>query len=275
MKISPFTPLCFDPRRSDGLESRYIQTWASGDSIFIEVIGDATEAAPIGLVRNARSGSTVQTIQWKVWRVNSAERLYYATLRGLTPGCYDVKIGNDACRAFRVTDNLGELRNTSLIQYRFKDNTQRDDVISRIANMPAFFSWRVPGGFKDGGWQFGVTNEQFATQREDLIELYAYDYVSKTFTLGGSVGVPVWYGEMLNRLLTCSYVYIEGERYVRADSEVPNINTLVDGLDSFVFTQLLRQVRYTEAAIENENLLALRSTNGQYYRAAGEIIRRT
>ena len=154
------------------------------------------------------------------------------------------------------------LAKTTLIQYRFKDNKQRDDVVSVIDFMTYFFDFRVPGGFKDSGWQFGVSNEQFTTQREDLVELFANDYTMKTFTLGGALGVPVWYGEMLNRLLCCSYVYFNGDRYVRNESEVPTINVLVEGLDSFVFTQVLRKAQVIDPLIEELNQISIRRVIG-------------
>ena len=107
-----------------------------------------------------------------------------------------------------------------------------------------------------------MSNEQFTTQREDLVELFANDYTSKTFTMGNSIGVPVWYGEMLNRLLCCSYVYFNGDRYVRNDTEVPNINVLVEGLDSFVFTQILRKAQVIDPTIEELNQISIRRVIG-------------
>ncbi len=35
--------------------------------------------------------------------------------------------------------------------------------------------------------------------------------------MGGQEGVPVHFAEMLNRLLTRSYVYFDGVRYARKD----------------------------------------------------------
>jgi hypothetical protein len=177
--------------------------------------------------------------------MNSGKVLYFATLLGLSDGYYRVYINATGSEVFRVSSDESLLEKTMVISYRFKDNRDRDDVVSVINNVPYTFVWRVPGGFKDSGWVFGVSNEQFATQREDLVELYAMDYVTKTFTLGGPEGVPVWYGALLNRLLTCTYVYFDGVRYTRNESEVPAMNILVDGMDAFVFTQSVRQYKNT------------------------------
>ena len=258
MKISPFTPLCFEPYVSDGLPSRYVQLWKQTDHILVQVFADADEDAPDGIIKNAVTGATVDTIEWQSWEMNSEKTLYFLDLYGLDLGYYTIVIDEMESDMFRITDDAALLERTSLIQYRFKDNKQRDDVVSLINGVPYFFDFRVPGGFKDSGWGFGVTNEQFATQHADLVELYARDYITQTFSLGGPEGVPVWYGALLNRLLTCSIVFIDGERYTRNEAEVPTMNTLVDGVDSFVFTQVVRRVNEMDVALRSGNRIALR-----------------
>lgn len=267
MKISPFTPLCFEPYVSDGLPSRYVQAWSPTDHILVQVFADAEEGAPVGELRNAVTDALVDTISWQSWQMNSDKVLYFTDLYGLMTGYYTLTVDEAVSDAFRVTEDSALLDRTALIQYRFKDNRQRDDVVSLIDGVPHFFDFRVPGGFKDSGWQFGVENEQFSTQHADLVELYARDYVTKTFSLGGPEGVPVWYGALLNRLLTCNYVYIDGVRYTRSESETPSMTTLVDGMDSFVFTQLLRQVNESDASMEVVgNRVALRRLAGSSVR---------
>lgn len=267
MKISPFTPLFFDDASpSDGLPSRHVQVWAPSDQILIEVFAETGETAPSASLKSAHTGDTIYAFNWNTWQMNTDKVLYFHVIQGLSPGHYKVTIGDKTSEEFMVTVDATLLSQTSLIQYRFKDNRQREDVVSVIDHMMYFFDFRVPGGFKDSGWTFGVSNEQFTTQREDVVELFAMDYTMKTFTLGGPEGVPVWYGEMLNRLLTCSYVYVEGVRYTRNESETPTINTLIDGLDSFVFTQSLRKAVIIDAEIEALNQIALRRIDDTTYR---------
>lgn len=267
MKISPFTPLCFEPYVSDGLPSRYVQLWSQTDHILVQVLADSEEGEPEAELVNAITGATVDTISWQSWEMNTDKVLYFCELSGLSVGYYKLVIEETESDVFRVTDDTALLARTSLLQYRFKDNKQRDDVVSVIDGVPHFFDFRVPGGFKDSGWGFGVTNEQFATQHADLVELYARDYITKTFSLGGPEGVPVWYGALLNRLLTCSFVYIDGERYTRNESETPSMQTLVDGVDSFVFTQVLRRVSGDmEEAANQGNHVMLRRVSGNNVR---------
>lgn len=265
MTISPFTPLFFPGSNpSDGVPSRNVQTFAATDHIMVQVCVGLEETDPSAFVNNAVTGD-MEAVEWQEWEM-SDKRILFTVLTNLDPGIYTFSVGDLTSDVFRVTGDEALLSSTTLIQYRFKDNRQRDDVVSVIDGEPYFFDFRVPGGFKDSGWQFGVENEQFATQRQDLVELYAYDYVAKQLTVGGPAGVPVWYGETLNRLLTCSYVYVNGERYVRSDSEAPSMNILVDGLDSFVFTQLLRKALIRDAAMEAVNQLAIRRVDEDYDR---------
>lgn len=266
MKISPFTPLCFEPYVSDGLPSRFVQVFAATDQIMVQVFAGASETVDAATLKYAHNNEEAFSIEWNVWSMNTAKKCCFLTLRNLTPGHYILNVGGIDSDEFIITDDEQLLARTTLIQYRFKDNSQRDDVVSVIDYMPYFFDWRVPGGFKDSGWSFGVSNEQFVTQHEDVVELFALDYVTKTFTMGGPEGVPVWYGEMLNRLLTCSYVYFDGKRYNRNEGETPTMNVLVDGMDSFVFTQALRPAVILDPEIEALNQFALRRIDSTYYR---------
>lgn len=268
--ISPFTPLRFDDgTESDGIKSRYVQVFAQTDRIMLQVFTGvgAGNPTPVGKIYDAHTDTVIDTISWSHWLIDGNTRqLYFAVITGQSVGHYYITIDDVACDEYRVTDDPQTLAKTTLLQYSFKDNKQRDDVIAILDNVHYFFDWRVPGGFKDSGWGFGVDNEQFATQRQDLVELYAREYTTKTFTLGGSVGVPMWYGELLNRVLVCPYCYFDAVRYVRNESEVPQVNTLIEGLDSFVFTQVLRQSALADPTIEAANQLCIRRVDDDYNR---------
>jgi len=268
MKISPFTPLFFGgcANLSDGVRSRHRQVFADTDQILIEVIAETGDTAPTAVLYNACDGEAVGSIDWSQWQMNDDKLVFFHVYKGLSNGIYYLVVGGYVSEPFLVTSESAVLDGTTLIQYRFKDNRQREDVVSVIDLMPYFFDWRVPGGFKDGGWSFGVTNEQFTTQYEDVVELYARDYTLKTFTLGNAGGVPVRYGEMLNRVLTCSYVYFNGTRYTRSDAETPSLNVQVEGKDSFVFTQVLRKAQLLDPELEELNRLCIRRVDDDYVR---------
>ncbi|MBE6310584.1 MAG: hypothetical protein E7080_05980 [Bacteroidales bacterium] len=263
MIISPFTPLFFDLHKSDGIDSRYIQLFAPTDRILVEVIRTVNENTPVAVLRNHISG-VEQHILWNSWQMNDTDILDFHEITGLSDGCYSLTIGDKESRHFRVTSVVEDLNATTLIQYCMKNNKQRQDVVSWIDGMQYFFDFRVPGGFKDKGWSFGVDNEQFVTDLSDIIELYATDSTIKTFTMGTNIGCPIWFAELLNRLLCCSYVYFDGVRYARKDTSVPELNEQMEGLNSFVFNQQLQKVNNINATIENANQAIIRRVSSEY-----------
>ena len=271
MIISPFTPIFFDDFKSDGIESRYVQVFAPADHILLECICEADEAVNFAIAGKDDCGRDIfSPVNFSQWAIGEGSVVWFAVIAGLTNGVYQlIDMDNErSSHCFRVTDDPGELAKTTLIQYSMKDNRQRQDAVFVIDGMRYFFDFRVPGGFKDSGWTFAVENEQFITAEADPVELFAMESTQKKFTMGGQEGVPVHFAEMLNRLLTCSYVYFDGIRYARKDSAVPEMNVQVEGLDSFVFTQLLQKVNNLNPIIENSNRVIMRRINETLYRAA-------
>ena len=125
LKISPFTPLFFNPTTDRfGAKSKYIQKFASSDIIFIELIGDKSDAVPALVVRdliNERQDS----IEWHTWNMNNNQIIYFHIITGLNSGYYDVLIGDSWSEIFKVTNDSAELNETTVIQYSMKDNRQR------------------------------------------------------------------------------------------------------------------------------------------------------
>ncbi len=275
MIVSPFTPLFFENFKSDGIESRYVQVFATSDQILLECLFAPSETeGPFYIVGMTDDGRTINlSLSLNSWSMNSSTILRFTVISGLDVGMYYLYYPATGLSShyFRITNDKAELAKTTLIQYAMKDNKQRQDGVFIIDGMRYFFDFRVPGGFKDSGWTFGVENEQFITPEADPIELFALDSTQKKFTMGDQQGVPVYFAEMLNRILTCSYVYFDGVRYARKDSSVPEMNVQMEGLDSFVFTQLLQKVNNLNPTIENTNHLIMRriaDANNQLYRAS-------
>lgn len=273
MIISPFTPLFFPDVKVDGIDSRYIQTFATTDEILVEVIGLASEGTPTASIICEPSQDVLCSIQFSQWNINSNDRLFFATLN-LSPGLYSVQIGDKRSTIFRITDNASVLEKTTLIQYSMANNRQRKDAIFFIDGMQRFFDFRVPGGFKDSNWSFGVESEQFTTAEADIVQLYGLESTQKKFTLGLSDGCPIWFGELLNRLLTCTYVYFDGQRYARKDAAVPEITSLLDGLNSFVFSIQVQKVANIDPTLTMQHQAILRRVIDENYRLVTENINR-
>lgn len=273
MTVSPFTPLFFINRKADGRDSDYIQTFATTDRILVEIFGDLGNAVS-GQVMVEPSGETLYQIHFNTWKINDEKLLSFTTI-SLSPGYYSVEIdGIGRSQIFRVTDDPVILENTTLIQYSMKNNRIRNDAIFFIDGMQYFFDFRVPGGFKDSNWSFSVESEQFVTLNADIVQLYGLESTQKRFTLGSGMGVPVWFGEMLNRILICSHVYFDGIKYVRKESNVPELAVQLEGVNSFVFTQTLQQSTNLDPIIEQNNQAIMRRLDSTIYRTIPTDINR-
>lgn len=247
MLISPLTPLFFPPVKTDGIEGRYVQTFAYTDEILVQLLGLPSEQYDFH-VFSEPDHAELPDIGFEDIEMGDKVRFIIAKIT-LPPGFYSVEIDGRRSDIFKVTDDSRELEDTVLIQYSPEDNRRRKDVVAIANGTRMFFSFRIPGGFKDSGWSFSVDNEQFVTNDGDIIELYGMESTQKVLTVGGSQGVPVWFGQMLNRILTCRYVYIDGVRYARFESSVPQKEQVLEGVNSFVFSQTLQEIKNLEPHI--------------------------
>lgn len=247
MILSPFNSIFFlGIRKSPGVECPYIQTFAHDDNVLFEIIRTTDEPpASVDLV-NAVTGIDVITLTRQTYSVGADEVVDCFNLNNIDDGFYYLAIGDNESETFRITSDPEILKFTSLIEYSTADNRSRRDVVGIAENKRLYFSFRIPGGFKANGWSFSVDNEQFVTSMSDIVELYGRESTQLSLTMGLSQGVPIWFGELLNRLLTCRYVYIDGERYARFESSVPEIEQPIEYVNSFIFTQKLQRINYLE-----------------------------
>ena len=265
MIVSPFSPLFFSTGKSDGIESEYLQTFSVDDRIFLQLIGSENWNGKAEIHFEPDHRLLCQIIFQK-WKMNDSTCVLFSSI-SLNPGVYSITVsGMGTCEWFKVTDDKRELKNTTLIQYSMKNNRQRNDVVFFIDHMQYFFDFRVPGGFKDSNWSFGVESEQFVTQTSDIVQLYGLESTQKIFTLGSNIGVPIWFGEMLNRILVCSHVYFNGEKYTRKDSNFPEITVLIEGVNSFIFNQKLQRSVNLDPVIEHNNNIIMRRTPENIFR---------
>lgn len=269
--VSPYTPLFFNPSRdSYGADSHYCQVFATTDEILLEIIA-IDNSVTIAATLNDKVSGNHTTIPLQLWEMNEHCRLYYATLSGvddgsddvgksivvLNEGMYSVTFDGVESEPFVITSDARCLERTTLIQYANRDNRSRMDVVSVIGDTQRFFDWRVPGGFKDDNWTFGVNNEQFNSLDNNIVEVYSEEVLQKQFTLGWGAGVPVWYGAMLNRIMSCSYVYFDGDRFSRVGNNTPEQTQSVVGRKSYIFKQLVQEARM-DIDIDTTNQLIIR-----------------
>ncbi len=267
--VSPFTPLFFSPSKDNtGTVSRYCQIFSESDRIMLQVIARYESRVIQGIIIDV-STNVMKNIDWKLWSINSSTQLYYYIITGLDEGFYQVDINGVRSNTFQVVkQDDSELDDTVLIQYSMKDNTDRQNAIFWVSNIQHFFDFRVHGGFKDEDWSFQVNNEQFVDADYNISEIFSLERTSKILTMGNSKGCPIWFAELLNRILSCNYVYIDGDRYVRYESSTPEINVLMEGYRSYVFKQSLIRIDAIEDNSENDNIIRLRRVDDRVYRKA-------
>ena len=266
-RISPFTPIFFSPSGDKhGVKSLPVQVFSRTDRILIEIIATWENSAPPTLIiRDIHQGDEYE-YHWKSWAMNDSTALYFIELQGMDEGMYTAAIGSQVSEVFTVIADETILQDTVLLQYSNRDNKQRNDVVFWIDGMQRFFDFRIPGGFKDDNWTFNVNNEQFTTSVNDTIDLYGHETTVKALTIGNSEGCPVWFAELVNRLLCCNYVYVDEVRYTRNESEVPEMNIEVEGQKAYIFTQGLQRVVNLNPRLEERNLIILRRVVDDNYR---------
>ena len=264
--VSPFTPVFWKPTADKfGAKTQYVQTWAQTDRILVQCIQLGDGAPIVGKDGNVPSLSlkdmstgNVSLLAWQSWALNEWATVKWCVITALQVGIYSLLLGDSESEPFCVSDEQDILNQTCLLQYSSKDNRQRMDAAFVVNGVRQFFDFRIPGGFIDNGWTFGVDNEQFTTGLYDTVDVHAHELVQKTLTLGNSEGVPVWFADLLNRLLTCTYVYVDQVRFSRHESDVPEIVSEMEGLRSYVFTQTLQQVVNLMPDVEAANIVRLR-----------------
>lgn len=268
-KISPLTPLFFNPSTDAGLKSRYIQEFCKTDHILLQIIGEGETSQPSVFLYSYGLNMNID-VEMLSWQMNDNQIVFFKEFFGLDEGIYSVVVEGMMSEPFIVKE---EIKDSVLIQYSNADNKQRTDTSFYIDGMHYFFDFRVPGGFKDDDWAFGVDNEQYTTSNYDVLDIYASSYTTKTLTLGNARGCPIWFGDLLNRLLCCHYVYIDGIRYTRMDSNIPELNIIIEGVRTYVIKQSLRKVEYIDGEIEQANQYLIRRTQGDTYRMVdGEVL---
>lgn len=266
-RISPFCPIFFAPTKDKyGVKSRYIQTFAPSDKILFEVVASITDVAPAFGYKNLITGNELSH-NLKSWQVGEDRILYWGIISELEDGLYKVLFDGKESKPFYITKNEQILSDTVLIQYSMIDNLQRTDTVFWIDDVQHFFDFRAPGGFKDDNWSFGVENEQFITPEHDALEVFGFETTTNSFTLGHNLGCPVWFAELLNRILCCHYVYFDGVRYTRHESSTPEMNIEVEGVRSYIFTQALQRVRFLDPTIEETNQFRIRRIVDDIYRS--------
>ena len=232
VKVGDVCPLFFSPIKYEfGLDMDYIQKFHSSDKIHIQVFANASEEVSASLNDLATGNST--SIPLSTYNHNDNVMMYYAILRELEDAVYTVTINGSTSEPFIVCSSDTLLEETVLIRYSHKSNNSAFDNIFWVDDIQQVFNFRVEAGFKPGGYSPRIDNEQYRNQMQEIEELYAVPYDVYNLTIGNSSGVPYWFAKHINRILCLSMVEIDGTRYVRSESSVPEMTQVIE--DSQLF----------------------------------------
>lgn len=232
VKVGDVCPLFFSPIKNKfGLEMDYIQRFHTSDKIHIQVFASASEEVSVTL--NNLVAETSTPVSLSTYNQNDNVLMHYAVLSGLDDAKYTVTVNGNASEPFEVCSSDIILEETTLIRYSHKSNNSAFDNIFWINDTQQVFEFRVEAGFKPEGYTSHISNEQYRNQMQEIEELYAVPYDVYTLTIGSSKGVPYWFAKHLNRILCLSLVEIDGTKYVRSESSVPEMTQVIE--DSQLF----------------------------------------
>lgn len=232
VKVGDVCPLFFSPVKDKfGLEMDYIQRFHTSDRIHIQVFANSSEEVSVNL--NNLADGTSTPVALSIYSQNDNVQMYYAILRELKDSVYTISVNGMLSEPFMVCSSDTLLDETLLVRYSHKSNNSPFDNIFWIDDAQQVFNFRMEAGFKPNGYSPQVSNEQYRNQMQEIEELYSIPYDIYNLTIGNSSGVPYWYAKLINRILCLSLVEIDGTKYVRSESSVPEMTQVIE--DSQLF----------------------------------------
>lgn len=251
MRFSPFNPIYFSKDGvADDAMAGYVHIFSTDDHILTQIFHDTSVIPSYLELIDCNTEETLIQLNWNTYNINRSEAVSFYELRGLDAGDYRLKVGKYLSNPIHVTADPKELDDTVLIQYSMRTNVSRTDIYPIINGLPKYFEIRLCGGFKDEGWSFSVENEQYVTEKADVVELNSVEATDKVLTIGDSEGEPSWIGKKIGFILVCELLFVDGCRFSKSDdSAVEIIDGNVEGT-KFVYAVTLRQARYENAAFE-------------------------
>lgn len=232
--IGDVCPLFFDVLKYEHAnKGSFRQCFDVSDGIIIQLFSN--DGSIPTAVLNDKINIDSSNIELNTYQVNDGITMYYTTLYP-TEGIYSVSVNDKESEVFEVCENS----NGALIEYTHKDNNSVFDNIFWNDEEQFTFKFRVIGGFKPSGVSIEIDNEQFVNQKQEIVELYAIPYITKTFSIGNSNGVPYYVAELINKILCLSDVRINGESYVREGNSKPEVAEAISRKELFMYTINLR-----------------------------------
>lgn len=264
MKISvPYiSPLVFNPASDPAAtELRFTQRFGRYDHVIIQVAGKSYQTLYMK-VYNALDGTQVASKRCSCTTLEIGVRyIYTAVLDILDEGIYYAKYTQDGetlrSQDFEVTRLVETDSEWALFEYGGSRNDTPIDTAFVVGGIRVPFLVRLPAGFKPSGYEGSVEVETYRTQTQELRVLYSAPYDKWTLTIGAAQGIPVEYVRMVEWILSCEYVYINGVRWVRSEGSTVEKQLVMQGAQMFTASVVLERQQsldnYPDEVYLNEN----------------------
>lgn len=234
ISIGDVCPLFFEPLKYEyANKGSFRQCFDVSDGILLQVFCDGGETPSVSL--NDKIHLDSSDVSLSTYEVKEGLVMHYADIRP-SEGIYTVTVEGKESEEFEVCESSKGI----LIEYGHKDNNSVFDAIFWRGDDPFTFKLRVPGGFKPSGVSLEVDNEQFANQKQEIVELYSIPYKTLTFSIGDADGVPYYMAELVNKILCLSDVRIGGESFVREGNSKPEKVETLGKKELFMWSVTLR-----------------------------------
>lgn len=239
LTFTPISPLVFLPAVDDPSATalRFTQRFGRYDTIRLHAIGDESTTITMRLYNAvtgalvATQGTTRKSLDGNRWLyrkgyVPTTEGMFYMTL---------TSTGGQVWRSvdFEITHLVEDDPEWVLFEYGGTRNDTPIDPAFVLNGAKEVFKLRLPAGFKPQGWEPAVETETYRTQSQELRVLYSVPYEKWALTVGGAAGMPVEYLRILNAVLSCEIVYINGVRMVRSEGSMPEKQLTMTGAQMF------------------------------------------
>lgn len=241
LRIAQCTPLVFSSVRDPLATSmQYTQRFSIYDTITVQSVASFPNNVNAWLYKYNPNGDELISMT-TCTKVNFGDGRHGNTVsytaldegfyRVLLTSVYTDIIGTEFFQVCRPT----ELRDMLFFEYSNDGNSAMDNIFS-IGGTRKTLQFRIEGGIKPSGWTGNVAQETWRTQRQELRVLYSMPYDKWTLTIGAAAGVPVEYIRIVNNILSCNIVYINGRRWCRSEGSVPEKQLTMTGAQMFTAT---------------------------------------
>lgn len=196
-------------------------------------------------VRNLSTGQTEKLTT--VEAGTSDDMTYLETYQIVTDlGCYSYEIyANEALKVrmfYKVVDSID-----NSVMFRFRDHYDRNDAL-----LDDYFYFRCEGTVPPKNFTPNAEHNNFRDQYSSLHALSGFTFNIYKFVIGSPKGVPVQVIDKVNRILTCTEVYMNGREVTRSENSAPELTIQDVSCPLFLATVDFEYVDSDRIIIEDE-----------------------